>query len=127
MELSKVEEKELQQQLAKIGQETGGKIVIHIDDYCKGDPYFKAEKLFRDFQLLSNPLQNSFFLYIAIKDRQMALLGDDKINNKLDDQFYEAVLSKLKVHLGKNHLAEGIKQTILELGKAYKNTSVSSS
>lgn len=122
MKLSKKEESEISEIIAKIEANSGGKIAIHIDDYCKGDPYFKAEKLFRDLELLKHPNQNAFLLYIAKDDKQLALLGDQLITQKLEKEFYNNTLEKLGIDIKQKGLAKGIKNALKALENAYQLT-----
>ena len=81
MRLSKTEESQIQDLIRDIEAKSTSKVVVHIDEFCKGDAYFKAVKIFQESGLLKHPEQNSVLIYIATKDRKLSVVHDKAIED----------------------------------------------
>jgi uncharacterized membrane protein len=58
-------------------------------------------------------------VYVALKDRQFALIGDTAIHEKAGGEtFWKQAAAKLTGHLRKNEITEGLCNCIHELGTA---------
>ena len=120
MIISSEDEKIFQQQLQELEQKYGGHFAIHIDDYCKGDPYFKAVKLFEDLLLLDHPSRNAFLLYYASKDQKITLISDQKMHEQLEPLFYDKIIKEVKENFLANNIRQGLEYSIAEITKAYQ-------
>jgi uncharacterized membrane protein len=112
---------ELQYLLHSIEKETSGKAIIHIDEFCKGDPYFKATKIFRELNLLRHPLQNSALIYVATKDRKLAIILDRGLEEKVEQGYIKESCESLATSLKENQMLEGLTQTLNSLKTVWKN------
>jgi uncharacterized membrane protein len=62
--------------------------------------------------------RNASLIYIAVKDHQAAVLGDEGIHQKVGQHDWEDEVNKMMLHFKQEHLVEGIIQVINDIGEA---------
>jgi uncharacterized membrane protein len=99
---------------------TSGEIRLHIEKYCKVDVLDQATYVFEKLEMHKTKLRNGVLFYLAIEDRQFAILGDAGINQKVPSDFWnktnDTVLSKFK----EGKITEGLTTGILMAGEQLK-------
>jgi uncharacterized membrane protein len=65
-------------------------------------------------------LRNGTLIYVAIKDKQAAVFGDEGIHQKVGQKYWEDEVKKMLSHFRNQKLADGICQGIFDLGEALK-------
>ena len=85
---------------------------MHIENYCKQEVLEQAGKVFSSLKMHKTQLRNGVLFYVAIKDRQFAILGDVGINQLVSDDFWDntksLVLDKFKAGSFCDGLVTGI-------------------
>lgn len=100
MKLSKQEEAQIQAKLQDISSSSSAKVAVHVDEYCKGDPYYKAVNIFNEMGFLRHEEQNSVVIYVATKDKKLAIATDSAITDDpegLRNSIVEAMTIELKI------------------------------
>jgi uncharacterized membrane protein len=69
--------------------ETSGEIRIHIEEVCKGEVMDRAAYLFQKLGMAKTQLRNGVLIYLAIRDRKFAIIGDAGINKKVPTDFWD--------------------------------------
>ena len=64
---------------------------------------------------------NAVLVYVATKDRQLALYGDKGIHEKVGDKFWNENVKLILSHFNKENYTEGLVKIIGEIGEALKN------
>jgi uncharacterized membrane protein len=64
--------------------------------------------------------RNATLIYVAVKDQQAAVFGDEGIHQKVGAQYWQDEVAKMLQHFKRQHLADGICQAIADLGQALK-------
>jgi uncharacterized membrane protein len=64
--------------------------------------------------------RNATLIYVAVKDRQAAVLGDEGIHQKVGSKYWQDEVVKMLQHFKRQRLADGICQAIADLGQALK-------
>jgi uncharacterized membrane protein len=118
--LNTAEAESIRSILQSIETETSGKAVIHVDEYCKGDAYFKATKIFQEMSLLEHPAKNSALIYIALKDRKLAVVADHVLNNLIGDDFIQNQCEGLAEAISQNNIKSGLETLLLNLKEVWK-------
>lgn len=77
-------------------QKTSGEIRLHIEDYCKINPFDRALEVFYKLKMDNTKQRNGVLIYVAIKDRKLAIIGDKGIHDVVSNTFWDAVLQDLK-------------------------------
>lgn len=117
---SKEDEQKIINAIALAESETSGEIRVHVDKFCKNNPLLKAINLFTQFKMNETELRNGVLIYISINDKKLAIYGDKGINEKVEDDFWESTLQKMKFHFANGNFAEGIIAGLIEAGNKLK-------
>lgn len=99
---------------------TSGEIRVHIDDRCKKDILDRAADVFALLKMHKTELRNGVLFYLAIEDRQFAVLGDAGINALVPDNFWESVKEAMTKQFSQNNFPEGLIAGITLAGENLK-------
>jgi len=81
-----------QQIVAAIGQaerQTSGEIRVFVESRCRFvNPLDRAAEVFTGLKMDQTAQRNAVLVYVALKDRQLALYGDKGIHEKVGDAFW---------------------------------------
>ena len=99
---------------------TSGEIKVHIENRCKGDVEKRSLQVFNHLKLNETQLRNGVLIYLAIKDHKFAILGDEGINNVVEDGFWNDVKDLMLGHFKEGRFAEGLEQGIQRCGEKLK-------
>ena len=64
--------------------------------------------------------RNAVLLYIAVKDKEVALFGDEGIHQQVGDEFWNGQVSQMISLFKENNLADGIVKCLEEVGNVLK-------
>lgn len=102
--------------IRKVEIHTSGEIRVHVDDRCDENAYDRAVKVFQYLKMDKTAFRNGVLIYIAVKDRKFAVIGDEAINKKVDTDFWSAITQKLHNDFVAQQFADGIIQAIKTVG-----------
>lgn len=98
---------------------TSGEIRVHIEPRCKcDDPMERAVKVFDKLRMYETRHRNGVLVYLAYTSRKFAIIGDCGINDLVPDDFWNEERSILKEYLSKGRAADGICETIRQIGES---------
>lgn len=98
---------------------TSGEIRIFVESRCRFvDAIDRAAELFFQLRMDETEQRNGTLLYVAIRDHQVAVFGDEGIHRKVGPQYWEAEVRKMLDAFGKQHLADGMVDCINDIGEA---------
>lgn len=101
--------------------QTSGEIRVYVESHCKYvDPLDRAAEVFAGLEMHKTAARNAVLLYVALKDRQLALLGDRGIHERVGNEFWYKEVRLILSHFNKADYAEGIAQVVLEVGEALR-------
>ena len=69
---------------------TSAELKVHIDSKCKGEPLDEAAKWFARLKMGNTQARNGVLIYIAYKDRKIAVIGDKGINELVESDFWDS-------------------------------------
>jgi uncharacterized membrane protein len=102
-------------------QQTSGEVRIFIESKCRYvDALDRAQEIFVSLKMHETELRNATLIYVAVKDHQVAMLGDEGIHQKVGKQYWQDVVSKMLAQFKNKKLVDGICQGIHDLGQALK-------
>jgi len=78
----------------------------------------RAVEIFQNLQMDKTGLRNAVLVYIAVKDRQLAIFGDEGIHKKVGDQYWANEVLKMINTFNRDNIAEGICQCVKDIGEA---------
>ena len=99
---------------------TSGEIKVHIENRCQGDVEQRSLVVFDKLKLNETQLRNGVLIYLAVKDRKFAILGDEGINKVVGNSFWNDVKDLMLNHFKEGRFAEGLEQGIQRCGEKLK-------
>jgi uncharacterized membrane protein len=115
------EKQQLVDAIQKAEQETSGEVRIFVESKCRYvDALDRAQEIFFMLKMNETEQRNGTLIYVAVKDKQAAVFGDEGIHQKVGEQYWKDVVTKMLLQFRNQKLADGICQGIHELGQALK-------
>jgi uncharacterized membrane protein len=94
---------------------------VYVESRCRFvDPLDRAAEVFNLLNMQKTSARNAVLLYFAVKDRQLAVLGDQGIHEKVGEDFWQKQVSQILSRFQREHFAEAITRMIKEIGDALK-------
>lgn len=102
-------------------QQTSGEIRLFIESKCRYvDAVDRAKEIFFNLRMEQTKKRNGVLVYIAVKDHQAAVFGDEGIHQKVGTKYWEDEVKKMLLYFRQHHMAEGICHVINDIGEALK-------
>jgi len=99
---------------------TSGEIRIHIEKSTDLPPMERALEVFHFLKMDTTALRNGVLFYVAVESKKFAILGDEGINNKVPENFWDSEKELVFSYFKKNEYSKGLELAILEVGKKLK-------
>ena len=104
-------------------KETSGEIRIYVESKNPMmDPLERAAQVFLNLKMQHTAHRNGVLLYIAMKDHELALFGDEGIHNKVGAEYWKNAVKNMIAEFADQHIISGIEQCILQIGQTLKET-----
>jgi uncharacterized membrane protein len=87
---------------------TSGEIKVRIERNSGGDPMKTARKAFNALGMRKTKLHNGVLFVLAVEDRTFVILGDDGINAKVPEGFWNNVKDTVLQHFSTGNFASGL-------------------
>lgn len=121
--LTKAEEQEVVEAIRMAEKNTSGEIRVHLEKKTAIDPINRAVEIFNELKMNQTHLRNGVIVYVAVKSKQFAIYGDEGINNKVGNDFWNStkdiMLKNFKNSANKLALIEGIQNIGEQLKKHF--------
>ena len=95
---------------------TSGEIRVHLENNCKDDPVERAVHIFNHLKMYDTKDRNGVLIYVAIKSKKFAIIGDSGINQSVPSDFWDGIKERMKGHFVAGGYVEGITTAIREAG-----------
>lgn len=118
---SKEEEQQIQQAIKNAELDTSGEIRIHIENKCPGDVMDQSAYVFKKLEMHKTRLRNGVLIYLAIKNRKFAIIGDQGINAVVSENFWDDIKQNMLNHFRDGEFTNGLTEAIREAGKALQD------
>jgi uncharacterized membrane protein len=100
---------------------TSGEIRLHLEESCGNDVIARAAVIFQKLNMHKTELRNGVLIYLAVKDRQFAIIGDVGINENVPEDFWDNIKDQMLVHFKQEHFVDGLKIAIENSGRELKH------
>jgi len=101
--------------------QTSGEIRVYVESRCRYvDPLDRAAEVFTFLKMNQTAGRNAVLFYLAVKDRQLAIFGDQGIHEKVGEAFWRSQISQILSRFQREHMAEAIATAIKGIGDALK-------
>lgn len=116
---SKEENEKIVQSIRDAEHQTSGEIRVFVESKCRFvDPLDRANEIFTNLEMEKTEQRNAVLVYVALKDRQLALYGDKGIHEKTGDDYWKAAVNNMVSHFNKENYADGIANCVSMIGQA---------
>jgi uncharacterized membrane protein len=100
-------------------RQTSGEIRIYVETRC---PYMdaidRAGEIFYKLGMQNTADRNAVIVYVATKDHQLAIFGDEGIHAKVGSEYWIKEVKQMIGSFDRDNYAEGIRQCIIDIGDA---------
>ncbi|NVO02231.1 MAG: TPM domain-containing protein [Bacteroidetes bacterium] len=100
--------------------DTSGEIRVHIENNCIGDAVNRATYVFDKLKMNKTELRNGVLFYLAVKARKFAIIGDQGINEKVPENFWNGVKQTMLNHFREDEFANGLCEGVVKAGEQLK-------
>jgi uncharacterized membrane protein len=98
---------------------TSGEVRVFIESRCSYmDAIDRAAELFFQLEMQKTDDRNAVLLYVAMKDRQLAVFGDEGIHEKVGDEYWNNEVHKMISNFNRENYAAGIVEVVKDIGAA---------
>tara|TARA_Y100000589_G_scaffold246893_1_gene234804 strand:+ start:132398 stop:132835 length:438 start_codon:yes stop_codon:yes gene_type:complete len=119
--LTPEQQEQVKQAIRQAELNTSGEIRVHIDKKCRGDNVLdRAAQIFDLLGMQKTELRNGVLIYVAVDDRQLAILGDVGVNQVVPDDFWESTRDIMLDYFKKGDYTQGLVKGILHAGEQLK-------
>lgn len=100
-------------------QRTSGEVRVFVESKCSWvDAIDRAAELFFKLQMDKTEHRNGTLVYVAIKDRQLAVFGDEGIHQKVGTAYWNNVVAEMLQSFNRHDYAKGIADCVIQVGDA---------
>jgi uncharacterized membrane protein len=98
---------------------TSGEVRVFVESRCSWmDAMDRAAEIFYSLKMDNTELHNAVLIYVALKDRQLAVFGDTGIHAKVGSSYWNKVVAEMLINFNKNDYAKGIAECAIQVGDA---------
>jgi uncharacterized membrane protein len=100
-------------------RKTSGEVRVYIESKCNYvNALDRAIELFGKLNMHQTKQRNGVLVYVAIKDKQLAVFGDEGIHQKVGDTFWNNAVQQMLQYFNKSNYAVGIAEVVTKVGEA---------
>jgi len=101
-------------------ENTSGEIRVHIETHLTGEVLDRAAWIFKKIGMHDTESRNGVLFFLAIANKKFAVIGDQGINSKVPEGFWDNIKVLLEKHFREEKYAEGLVKGILMAGLQLK-------
>ena len=114
--ITEADKKAIQEAICEAEELTSGEIRVHIDKSCSGEPLKRAIEVFNKLKMQATKERNGVLIYLSFNDRKLAILGDEGIDKKVANDFWDSTKEQLIRDFKNQQFIPGIIKSINEVG-----------
>ncbi|HEX5551643.1 MAG TPA: TPM domain-containing protein [Chitinophagaceae bacterium] len=119
---TEAESEEIVEAIREAERMTSGEVRLFVEHRCQFvNAMDRALEVFAKLQMQQTQHRNGVLVYIAIKDRQFAILGDEGIHQKVGENFWKGQAAGLRNCFREGKVVEGIARCIREIGASLQH------
>jgi len=101
--------------------QTSGEVRVFVESRCSWvDAMDRAKEIFFSLKMDKTEQRNAVLVYVAIKDRQLAVFGDEGIHERVGNEYWNNVVAEMLASFNTNNYGEGIGNCVIQIGDALK-------
>jgi uncharacterized membrane protein len=114
------QQEDIRQAILNAELDTSGEIRVHIETTCTGEVMDRALVVFNKLEMDKTVNRNGTLIYLAVKNRKFAVIGDEAIHSVVTDGYWDSIRNKMLNHFRENRFTEGLIEAITETGEQLK-------
>jgi uncharacterized membrane protein len=118
---NEAEQQEIVSAIRRTEKMTSGEIRVHIEDLLKGDVLDRAAVVFRQLKMDKTKERNGVLIYLAIRERKFAVIGDEGIHQKVKTDFWDGVKEGMQAEFSQGRFLHGVIQAVEQAGEQLKS------
>ena len=100
-------------------ERTSGEIRVYVESRCRFvDAIDRAAEIFGKLQMEKTEQRNAVLVYIALKDRQLAIFGDEGIHQRVGEAYWKERVADMVRTFNREDYAKGIAECVIQVGEA---------
>ena len=119
-QFTSTEKEQIIKAIQEAEKNSSGEIRVHIENHCSKMILDRAAQVFAELKMHKTALRNGVLIYIALQDKQLAILGDAGINATVPTNFWDSTKNLMLELFRQGKLCEGLCQGIREAGQQLK-------
>ncbi len=96
---------------------TSGEIRVHIENSFSGNVLDQAAFIFKSLKMHETEQRNGVLFYLAVKNRQFAIIGDAGINAVVPEGFWDRIKEIMTEHFRNGRFSDGLADGIRLTGE----------
>ena len=113
------EKQQITEAIRKAEKMTSGEVRVFVESKCSYmDAIDRAAELFFQLQMQKTDDRNAVLVYVAMKDRQLAVFGDEGIHKRVGDDYWKNEVKKMISNFNREDYATGIAGCVEDIGQA---------
>ncbi|MEI6455317.1 MAG: TPM domain-containing protein [bacterium] len=100
--------------------DTSGEVRVHIETSCIGSVLDRAAFLFKQLGMTKTHLRNGVLIYLSVRDRKFAIIGDHGIHHVVPEDFWDHIKEDAIQLFKEGQFKDGLIRAITETGKHLK-------
>jgi uncharacterized membrane protein len=102
-------------------QSSSGEVRVFVESRCRFvDPLDRAAELFFGLKMDQTIQRNAVLIYLAMKDHQLAIYGDEGIHQIVGPSFWMKEVNIMISQFNKDNFGEGISKVVREIGEVLR-------
>lgn len=98
---------------------TSGEVRVYVESRCSYmDALDRAIEVFTEMEMYKTEERNAVLVYVAVKDHQLAVFGDEGIHRKVGPEYWNSEVSKMLRDFNRDDFAKGIAGCVEDIGQA---------
>ena len=118
--LTQKEEQEIVEAIRVAEKNTSGEIRVHIEKKTSIDAFDRAMAVFHSLQMDETLERNGVLMYLAIKDKTFVIYGNQGINDKVANDFWDTTRDVMVSHFKNGDFKQGLIDGIHKAGEELK-------
>jgi uncharacterized membrane protein len=100
-------------------EHTSGEVRVYVESHCRYmDAMDRAAEIFFSLKMEATEQRNAVLVYVALKDRQLAIFADEGIHRKVGQVYWERSVKEMIASFRKDDYGEGIGNCVIQIGNA---------
>jgi uncharacterized membrane protein len=100
-------------------QRTSGEVRVFVESRCSWmDAMDRAAEIFFTLKMDKTEERSAVLVYVALKDHQLAVFGDEGIYRKTGPDYWKKVVGEMLNSFNKHDYAKGIAECVVQIGEA---------